>query len=190
MKKIIFLFSIALYNFSVYGQTNTTICKSLTITGGKILKQGKADLLKASLGNSYTFLNYDFNQDGKTDQIYYWLSFSIGQQGITSSFGDLELLIEEKDFYKQKDSEVCAVAVSIPTEKMPMLIIYYSGSSYEDPLESSLYIFKLKNGKFYLSYETKLGYGIFPDNIDFKTMKVEDSYGTRGLYEEYKLILK
>lgn len=187
MKTIISFFLLTFFALKIYGQTNTTICKSLTITDAKILKQGKADLVNVTRGNDYPFLSYDFNQDGKTDQVSYWLSTSIGQQKISSSFGDL---LEEEDFYKQDDSEVCAIAVSIPTQKMPLLIIYYTGSNHEDPLESSLYIFKFKNGQFYLSYETKMGYGSYPDSINFKTMKVEDSYGSSGLFEEYELTLK
>lgn len=187
MKTIITFFLLTLFALTIYGQTNTTICKSLTISGGKILKQGKANLVNVTRGSDYPFLSYDFNQDGKADNISYWLSTSFGQQKILSSFGEL---LEEEDFYKQDDSEVCAIAVKVLTEKMPLLIIYYTGSSQEDPLESSLYIFKFTNGQFQLSYATKLGYGSYPDNIDFKTMKVEDNYGTGGLFEEYQITFK
>ena len=187
MKTFITFLSFLACFYSLFGQSHTTTCSHLTISGGKILKQGKADLVNVTRGNDYPFLSYDLNQDGKTDNISYWLSTSIGQQKISSNLGDL---LEEEDFYKQDDSEVCAVVVSVPNEKLPLVIIYYYGSNHEDPLESSLYIFKIKNEQLYLSFETKLGYGSYPDNIDFKTMKVEDSYGSQGLSEEYNLTLK
>jgi hypothetical protein len=184
--KILFAF-ILLFNFTTFGQGNTNSCKFITISGAKILKHSKANLLNANRGNEYKFLTFDINQDGKQDFISYWLSTSLGQQRINTSFG---YLIEEEDFYKQDDSEIWAFVLSVPNEKLPLVMIYYNGSDKENPLESSVYLFKLVNGKFQLFFDSKLSYGQFPDRINFTNKTLEDSYGTGGLFEEHKFTLK
>lgn len=184
--KILFVFFL-LFSVTTFGQNNTNNCKFITISGAKTLRHSKANLLNANRGNEYKFLTYDINQDGKQDFISYWLSTSLGQQRINSSFG---YLIEEEDFYKQEDSEVWAFVLSVPNIKLPLVMIYYNGSDNDNSLESSLYLFKFVNGKLQLFFDTKLSYGQYPDRIDFTNMTLDDSYGTGRLFEEHKFTLK
>lgn len=185
MKTILFFTFIAIITIHTRAQTES--CSFLTINGGKILAEGAPNLLQINRGNEYTILSYDFNQDGKLDDISYWISTSLGEQKILSSLGQL---LEEVDFYKQENSMLCVYVVKTPNEKFPLLIIYYNGSNNDDYLESTLYVFKQKEGEFYNAYQTNLSYGVYPDTMNFETMKIEDSYGSGGLYDEYDLILK
>ncbi|MFN4008173.1 MAG: hypothetical protein ACK4HE_11745 [Chitinophagaceae bacterium] len=71
LKLIIFILTISGFVKSASAQLSSpTKCPYLTITGGTILKQGKANLLNAFRGKEYKFLTYDFNQDGRQDYIF------------------------------------------------------------------------------------------------------------------------
>lgn len=186
MKTKILIAFLLVCSITTFGNNNTNNCKYIIISGAKVLKHSKANLLTANRGNEYKFLTYDINQDGKQDFISYWISTSLGQQRINTSFG---YLIEEEDFYKQDDSEVWAFVLSVPNEKLPLVMIYYNGSDKENPLESRLYLFKLVNQKPQLVFDTKLSYGQNPDRINFTNMTLEDSYGTGKLFDEHKITL-
>ena len=170
-------------------------CQFIVVNGAKILAEGKTDFKNANRGETYPILSFDLNQDGKADDIDYWLSTSIGQEKIMYATKDPNVkfggdLLEEEFFTKQDDSQIWVMVVKSVKESLPLVLLWYKGSESDDPLASSLYIFKNVNGGLIESFKQKLDYGQNPDAIDFDKMIVEDAYGSGGFSTEYKLVLK